>query len=54
MVRVAIVTAGAGIHGGDKDEIGGVGGMLVGTGKSDLSVVERVAEGLEDVAGVFG
>lgn len=54
MVGIAVVAAGAGVHGGDKDKVGGIGGMLVGAGKGDLPVFKGLAKDFKDVARVFG
>ena len=54
MVGVAVVAAGAGVHSGDEDEVGGIGGMLVGAGKGDLPVFKGLAEGFKNVARIFG
>ena len=54
MVRVAIIAAGAGVHSGDEDEVGGIGGVLVGVGKGDLPVLKGLAEGFKNVARIFG
>ena len=51
---VAEVATGAGVHGGDQHEVGGVVGLEVGARDSDLAIFERLAEGLEDGARVFG
>ena len=51
---VAEVAAGAGVHGGDEHEVGGVGGFGAGAGDGDFLVFERLAEGFEDRAGEFG
>ena len=40
---VAKVAAGAGIHGGDEHEVGGVGDFNFGTGEGDLAVFKRLA-----------
>lgn len=54
MVGVAVVAAGAGVHSGDEDEVGGIGGMLVGAGKGDLPVFKGLAEGFKNIARIFG
>ena len=54
MVGVAVVAAGTGVHSGDEDKVGGIGGVLVGAGKGDLPVFKGLAESLKNVARVFG
>lgn len=54
VIRIAVVATGTGVHGGDEHEIGWVGSMLIGAGKSDLAIFEGLAKRFEDVAGVFG
>ena len=51
---IAEVATGAGVHGGDEHEISGVGGAVVGAGNGDTMILERLAEGFEDVARIFG
>ena len=50
---VAEVATGTGVHGGDKHEIGGVGGFSRGAGDGDRFVFERLAEGFQDRTGKF-
>lgn len=54
MVGVAIVAAGAGVHGSDEDKVGGIGGVLVGAGKGDLPILKGLAESFKNVARIFG
>ena len=54
MGGVAEVATGAGVHGGDEHEVGGVVGADGGARDGDLAVFEGLAEGLEDGARVFG
>ena len=54
VVLVAEVATGAGVHGGDKHEVGGEDGLFVGARDGDFAVFEGLAEGFEDEAGVLG
>lgn len=54
VLRVAKITAGAGVHRGNKHKISRIGGMLMSARDGDGFVLERLAEGFEDIAGVFG
>ena len=54
VVGVTIVTTRAGVHGGDKHEVGRVGGFTLGTRNGDLTIFKWLTQGLEDVAVKFG
>ena len=54
MERVAEVTTGAGIHGSDKHEVGGVGSLAAGASDGNLLILKRLAEGLKEITGVLG
>jgi len=51
---VAQVPAGAGIHGGDEHEAGRIGQADGGPGDGDAVVLERLAQGLDDVVAELG
>lgn len=52
--RFAVVSARTGVHGGDEDEVGGVGDTLLSAGYRDGTVFEGLPQGLDDGAGKFG
>jgi hypothetical protein len=53
-VWVAVVAAGAGVHGGDEHEAGGEGEGAGGAGDGDGAVFERLAHDLQGAAAEFG
>lgn len=53
MVGVAIVATRARVHSGDKHEVGGVGEFVVGARDGNAFVFEGLAEGFEEVSGIF-
>ena len=54
MGRVVVVSAGAGVHGGDEHELRGVVVGGGGAGDADVSVFERLAQDLQCGAGELG
>ena len=54
MVRVAIVSARARVHSGNKHEIGREGHATIGASDGDLMVFKRLAQGLQNSTGIFG
>ena len=53
MRGVAIKTTGAGVHCGNEHEVGGEGDATIRPSDGNFFVLERLAEGLEDVARVL-
>jgi|GEM_PF-4851914 len=48
------VSAGAGVHGGDEDEVGGEGGAVHCPADGDLALLQRLAENLQGLAVELG